>query len=414
MPVRPGHAASATKSAKKRPGRRAKGAFERHGSLEGVVHSLDLESVLVEGAKDFAIFAMDPEGTIVSWNEGAQRLTGYTEEEAVGKSFSLLWTAEDQAERKHERELHLATSKGIAEDQNWIQRRDGSRFWAHGTTRTLLDDNQRMRGFVKVMRDLTAQREAEMKLRDAHERLRQFQNQVVHELRNPMSPILMQLQILRMSGLSATQAKAVDVLARNVWRMNRLCDDLADAARLERGTFEINRRPLDMGTILKEAADGLEEVARDAKVKLKVEAKPGLMVSGDAHRLAQVLHNLVMNAIRFTPPGGTVTLSCAPWNDGQEVMVRVRDTGIGLTPQQMAQLFLPFSQVHSSGQSAGMGLGLYLSKFIIQGHDGTLDVESGGVHQGSTFFFVLPSLEGQSRTHRLDGTAGPPMKAQPI
>jgi PAS domain S-box-containing protein len=398
-----------------RPGgrqrRRVSDAFERHGSLEGIALADEIDTILVEGAADFAIFAMDGDGRIASWNTGAQRLTQYAPEEVMGRPFDFLWVPEDLGRKLHLHELQQSAARGFTEDENWVRRKDGSRFWANGTTRGLRDAEGRLRGYVKVMRDLTAQREAEERAKAAHERLVRFQHQVVHELRNPLSPLLIQLQVLEMTQLDARQAKAVDVLKRNLWRMKRLCDDLADASRLEMGNFPVARVPVELGRLVREAVDTLEGTAQEAGITLQADLSQPAMVSGDPHRLVQVVHNLVANALRFTAPGGRVVASLAV--EGDRAVVRVRDTGLGLTPQQMAQLFLPFAQVHAGMGTSGMGLGLYLSKAIVQAHDGRMDVQSEGPGKGATFLFEIPLLEHDRRLTSLGPPGADPSSAAP-
>jgi PAS domain S-box-containing protein len=365
--------------------------LRRHRSIREVARHDEVDTMLVQAAKDFAIFAMDRDGVVDSWNVGAERLTGYPPGEAVGRTFDFLWIPEDRARRRPTAELQQAAAVGLAEDENWILRRDGTRFWASGTTRSITDDRGELHGYVKVLRDMTRQREAEASLREAHERLKHFQGMVVHELRNPITLMLLQLPLLRRSPLDARQAKAVEVLDRTLWRMKRLCDDLADAARMQTGTFAVDPAPHDLGRLLQETLEALEPSAREADVALRLEAEPGLGVLADRHRIAQVVTNLVLNALRVTAPGGEVAVRAG--REPEHAVVSVRDSGIGLTDQQIAQIFQPFSQVTASANAAGMGLGLFLSKAIVQGHGGRIWAESPGPGQGATFRFTVPLAE---------------------
>ena len=385
MHRRPGNAAG------EREIRRAVGErLRRHRSMMEVARHDEVDTLLVQGAKDFAIFAMDAKGVVTSWNIGAERLTGHSPAEAVGRHFSFLWVPEDRVARQDVAELQEAAAVGVADDENWVLRRDGSRFWASGTTRSLVDEHGQMQGYVKIMRDITRQREAEDSLREAHERLKHFQGMVVHELRNPITLMMLQLPMLKRGALDERQAKALGMLDRTLWRMKRLCDDLADAARLQSGAFTIEPAAVDLAKLLRETLDAVEPSAREADVAVALEAEP-MTVLGDRHRIAQVVTNLALNALRVTPAGGEVRVKAQA--AAGKATVTVQDTGLGLTDQQMAQLFQPFSQVSAGANQAGMGLGLFLSKAIVQGHGGRIWAESAGPGQGASFRFTLPLAE---------------------
>ncbi|MEA3144193.1 MAG: hypothetical protein QOG31_1517 [Thermoplasmata archaeon] len=241
---------------------------------------------------------------------------------------------------------------------------------------------------VKVATDLL--REANEKLRSAAgERQRMFQ-QIAHDLANPLNPIVLHLAILDRAGPDADFAKSLPVIKRNIEALRRQVEDLRDLARVEGGGLRLQPAPLDLAAVAGEAVASFEANARERGITLAGDCAAPVPLVADRARLLQVLYNLLGNAIKFTPAGGTVTLRCAA--DGQEAVVSVKDSGRGLDPEEAARLFMPFSQVHAPGEVAerGIGLGLYISKGIVEAHGGTIGVTSEARGRGATFTFRLP------------------------
>jgi PAS domain S-box-containing protein len=217
-------------------------------------------------------------------------------------------------------------------------------------------------------------------------------NTAAHELKNPLTPIRLQLHLLKSSGpLNERQEKAAQTVERNFHRLNVLIQDMRDVARIQSGKLSLERGRVDLEQVVREAAESFEEPARQAGVELAAELVERPVVEADGGRVSQVLFNLVSNAIKFTPPGGRVTVEVRRESGG--AAVRVRDTGRGLTAEQIERLFRPFSQVHQPGEvkEKGTGLGLYICKGIIEQHGGSIWAESPGPGQGCTFGFTLPA-----------------------
>lgn len=243
-------------------------------------------------------------------------------------------------------------------------------------------------GAVERHRAEDALQGANARLREAEQLRTRFLASVAHDLRTPITPMALQVDLLR-QHLPPRERQPVDILERNLQRLSRLVDDLLDVARLQGGNLSLRRAPVDLGEVVAEAVQMFEPSARERRIRLEARVDRDLPVAADAQRLAQVLTNLLSNAVKFTPPGGTVAVE-ARREDGTAV-VRVRDTGIGFGAGDLARLFQPFSQVHGgpvSGQ--GSGLGLYISKGLIEGHGGHIWGESPGPGKGATFTFTLP------------------------
>jgi signal transduction histidine kinase/ActR/RegA family two-component response regulator len=228
----------------------------------------------------------------------------------------------------------------------------------------------------------------------------EFFNAAAHELGTPLTPIRLQMARLKaMRGAAAgpEEQKSLQILDRNVQRLLRLNQDILDVARLEAGHFSVERRPMHLDDVVREVADTLEPVARERAIRLTASCSVEASLEGDASRLGQVLFNLVGNALKFTGSGGTVAVEVGV--EGEHCRLTVRDTGIGLRPEQIARLFKPFSQVLGAEQPRGVGsgLGLFVSRGIVELHGGTIECTSAGPGQGSTFTVRIPRQAADER-----------------
>lgn len=223
-----------------------------------------------------------------------------------------------------------------------------------------------------------------------------FFNTAAHELGTPLTPIRLQLHLLKTAtekDRSPMETKALEILERNVDRLSRLTQDLLDVAKIQAGHLRIDKSPVPVSRVVQEVRDSFEPVAEYRGIKLDADCETDGFVDIDQKRIGQVLYNLVDNALKFTPKGGHVLLVCRM--DGDRCTAQVKDTGIGLRRDQINRLFRPFSQVLESDQPSGIGsgLGLYVSKGIVELHGGTLWCESEGPGKGSTFTLALPKAE---------------------
>lgn len=255
-----------------------------------------------------------------------------------------------------------------------------------------------LRGVLGVIADITERKQHEEELRTANERLQEldrlkthFLNAVSHEMRTPLTPIQLQLDVLGAATTSPEgRRRAVEILDRNVRRLTRLVQEMVDVSKLQAGRFLVERAPVDLHRVVLEAFESYQEPARRAGVDLRLRSHGPLPVEADAQRLAQVLSNLLSNALKFTPAARSIELSTDARRG--ELIVCVRDEGVGLTEEQIGRLFQPFTQVHNAGEASrsGTGLGLYLSKGMVEAHGGRMWVESDGPDKGAAFSFVLP------------------------
>jgi len=415
--------------------------YERPGSSSAVtqlsITTNELYRLLVESVKDYAIFALDPNGYVVSWNPGAQRFKGYTASEIIGKHFSVFYPPEDLAARKPQIELEIAAEVGRLEDEGWRVRKDGTQFWANVVITALRGADGELVGFAKVTRDLTQRRAAELQaLEDARriaveEALRraaemrstelvdlldrtrrqaeeiehrrneadvanrtktEFLAAMSHELRTPLNAIAGYVQLL-MLGVRGplTDEQAIDLgrIQRSQQHLLSLINDILNFSRLEAGavTYEIGSVPL--GTVLEAATSMISLQAAAKQITLTLEPCPPTMRAlADDSKLEQVLLNLLSNAVKFTQRGGHVSVRCEAADD--HVVTRVQDDGPGIPADRLADIFEPFVQLDRAlgNPREGVGLGLAISRDLARGMQGDLTVESIP-GKGSTFTVSL-------------------------
>ncbi|MHB1261065.1 MAG: sensor histidine kinase [Thermoplasmatota archaeon] len=279
---------------------------------------------------------------------------------------------------------------------------DGAVRWTSTKAVPVRDANGAMTGFVSTVEDITDRRATEAKDREVR-RLREqaefktnFLRTAAHELGTPLTPIKIQMHILRglLKGTHREEErKAAEILERNITRLQVLVQDMLESARLQSGKLRLSVRPTDLAQVVHEVVETFQEPAIHAGIALDTEGPNELPVVADPDRISQVLYNLLSNAMKFTPAGGHVGVSLR-LEPGDRIRVTVRDTGSGFLPEQAAQLFQPFSQLEDPLQRVrnGSGLGLYISRGIVEQHGGTLEGSSQGTGKGAVFSFVLPRV----------------------
>jgi two-component system CheB/CheR fusion protein len=354
---------------------------------------------LVEQIQDYAIFMTDIDGRATTWNEGVKRVLGFEQAEFIGRNVSSsIFTPEDQARGVPERELAEAAATGKASNDRWMQRKDTTVFWATGITTALRDEKDKLLGFMKVMRDQTEQKNLESELRhaaaelaEASRRKDEFLATLAHELRNPLAPIRTGIEVVKHNqGDPVAIAEACGVIDRQSEQLVMLVDDLLDVSRITRGVFQLRLRRVELATIVRNAIEAAEPFIADKDHRLQVDlSEEAICLDADAARLAQVLANLLVNATKYTPPGGDIWLST--FQRGKEVVISVRDSGIGIPSEKLAYIFEMFAQIERREQDyLGLGIGLTLAKRLVELHGGRIDVRSEGSGKGSEFCVTMP------------------------
>ncbi|MBN3856639.1 PAS domain S-box protein [Paraburkholderia sp. Ac-20340] len=355
--------------------------------------------LLVESVSDYAIFMLDAQGRVVSWNSGATNLKGYRPAEIIGQHFSVFYPADDIAADAPGRELRRAAELGRCVNEGWRVRKDGSMFWANVTLTAVHDAHGRLTGFAKVTRDMTESRRTD-ELEHSSEQMKQFLAMLAHELRNPLAPVRNAVATMRlMTAQSPEIERARDLIDRQIVHLTRLVDDLLDVGRITSGKIELREAPIDLREVVKDALEAAQPftAARGQRVEALLPAAP-LPMTGDHTRLVQVLQNLLHNASKFSPPQSRISVEVQ--TAGRGVQIQVRDEGRGLRPESFETIFGLFSQDRSMPGPVenGLGIGLMLCRSLVELHGGTISATSAGIDAGSTFTIRLP-LERTSATH---------------
>lgn len=365
--------------------------------------------LIVESAKDYAIFSLDLDGIVTSWNFGAERMLGYAEAEIIGQSGRIIYIPEDRERGQAERELQTALTQGQAVNERWHVRKDNSYFWGSGLVMPLQDEAGTIQGFVKIMQDKTAQRQAEAEkeqllqreqaAREAAENANRIKNEFLavlsHELRSPLNPILGWAKLLQRGNLNPTrQVEALKTIERNATLQSQLIEDLLDISRIMQGKLSLTVTPVSLKFVISAAVETVRLAAEAKNIEILFDLKDTIApVSGDAARLQQVVWNLLTNAVKFTPNGGQVTVELRQHK--QLAQIRVIDNGKGIQPQFLPYVFEYFRQEDGSTtrKFGGLGLGLAIVRQIVEMHGGTVRAESSGEDRGATFTVQLPIMQ---------------------
>jgi PAS domain S-box-containing protein len=384
--------------------RRDAAAFAQDHGLRSIAEDGGLYKLLVESVRDYAIFALDATGHILSWNPGAQRFKGYTASEIIGKHFSIFYPQVDKDARKPERELEVATAEGSVEDEGWRIRKDGSRFWAYVVITALRNEAGELVGFAKVTRDLTERKMAEERAIADAQRLAEteatsraksdFLAAMSHELRTPLNAIGGYAELLSMGvagDVTVQQRDFLERIRRSQQHLLALINDILNFSRVEAGQVSYEIGPVSLSASLDSVLLMVDVQATTKGLRLSRSGDAGVELLADRAKLEQILLNLLANAVKFTEANGSIVISSEARDD--RVFVSVTDTGVGIPADKLEVIFEPFVQVGRSLTSAheGTGLGLAISRDLARAMGGELRAEST-VGRGSTFTLSLPGV----------------------
>ncbi len=372
--------------------------------------SVDLFRLLVWSVRDYAIFLLDTRGHVATWNLGAERIKGYTADEIIGRHFSTFYPPEDAG--KCPQELETALRDGRFEDEGWRVRKDGGRFWASVVITPVRDDKGRLLGFGKVTRDVTERKrsEDERTQRLAAEAAGRSKDTYLamlgHELRNPLAPIVAALQVLKLRDDWRSQ-RELGIIARQVDQIVRLVDDILDVSRITGGKIELKRAHIDLRDVIARAIEAASPLLEDKGQLLRVTApRHPVVIDADATRLTQVCTNLIANAVKYTGRGGHIVVAVS--YDADAATIEVRDDGIGMSAELVDKVFDLFVQGEaSSGRAGGLGLGLAITRSLVQQHGGSVTAASPGPGHGSSFTVRLPLAQPSPMMPRAEPTPAP-------
>jgi len=354
-------------------------------------------AAIVQSSQD-AVIGKSLDGIILSWNAAAERLFGYTSAGAIGRPIALIIPPEHAAEER-ENMARIRRGQPVEQLESHRLSSGGRAIDVALTISPVHDVTGRVIGASTVARDISERKRHEEALREAARRKDEFLALLAHELRNPLAPLRTALQVIRLGQDPAAASHARAVMERQLGHMVRLVDDLLDVSRVSRNQIELRPARMRLAEALSSAVETAQPGITAARHTLVV-TPPATDVElvGDFTRLSQVFSNLLTNAAKYTPAGGRIWVETT-LADG-EVVVTVRDTGIGMSADSLPMVFEMFSQVDRSMErtTGGLGIGLALAKGLVLMHGGTIAAESPGLGKGSTFTVRLPLPVDRDRT----------------
>jgi len=347
--------------------------------------------LLVESIQDCAIFMLDPDGRVASWNAAAERIKGYRAHEIMGEHFSTFYPPDDVAQGKPQWALEIAEREGRHEDEGWRVRKDGTRYWANTVISPMRDSQGGLIGYAKVTRDLTQRRRADQALAQTNQELERFSYSVSHDLRAPLRAINGYAQALwedHAARLDDEGKRLLAVIRDSAKLGGQLIDGLLSFSRL--GRQALARAPVDVTALAESVVAELRQT--QGSVAVEVVLSPLPPASGDAALLRHVLVNLIGNAFKFSANRAHPKVEIGAEQNGSEVAYYVKDNGVGFDMQYAGKLFGVFQRLHRPDEFEGTGVGLALAQRIIQRHGGRIWAE-GKVNEGASFRFTLPEVQ---------------------
>lgn len=382
-------------------------------SVNAEIASRENESLyrlLVEQVRDYGIFMLDDQGRIATWNEGARRIKGYEAEEIIGQYFAIFYPEEDVVSQKPAWELEVAIAEGKYEEEGWRLRKDGSRFWANIVITAVYNAEKKLVGFAKVTRDLTERKRNEQELKQSYESARQlaqelrsanrelsFANQeleqftsiVSHDLQEPVRTVKSFLKLLE-DKVAKRQFEGLDpYVDKSVRAADRMRDLIANLLHYSQiGKRDLLKEEIAVQELIDNVVQTLKAAIQSSGARITIDNQVDV-VQGDRIQLAQLLQNLVSNAIKFndhTVP--EITIRCVVENT--RTLFSVTDNGIGIPADALEKIFDVFRRLHTSSEYPGTGIGLAICKRIVERHRGKIWTESEP-GRGTTFFFTIPN-----------------------
>jgi PAS domain S-box-containing protein len=376
---------------------------ERFRAEEALRGSEEHTRLLVGSIQDYAIMMLDPEGVVVSWNPGAERILGYQEKEIVGQHFSILFPGEDGVEGTPQKELETAIVSGRAEEEGWRVRKDGSRFWGYGVVTAIRGDDGRLQGFSKITHDFTerktVQEEIEKlnrslehragELETANRELEAFTYSVSHDLRAPLRHIDGFSQLLvdeHGPRLPETVQRYLDRIQAGARQMGQLVDELLNLSRIGRKETRLQVTGLD--AVVEQVVSELRSELNGRKIEWKIASLP--YVECDPTLVKQVFANLLSNAVKYTRPRSPAVIEVGSEPNNGHPAIFVRDNGVGFSMKYADKLFGVFQRLHRAEDFEGTGIGLATVQRIIHKHGGRIWA-TAELDKGATFYFTLGS-----------------------
>jgi len=349
---------------------------------------------MVKHVEDYAIFMLDAEGRVATWNAGAERIKGYRADEIIGRHFACFYTPDDVRAGKPERLLQEAVSRGRCEDEAWRVRKDGSAFWANAVITALRDPHGTLLGFTKVTRDITERTRLEQEIQQhsvaleaANKELDAFSYSVAHDLRAPLRAIDGFSRVLLEEHAPTLPPEAqhyLNAVRRNSQRMGLLIDDLLAFSRLSRQP--LNKQLVRPADLVRQCVDELRAEQQGRRVQIAIGDLPACQA--DPALLKHVWMNLMSNALKYTRKQEVAVIEVGSREQAGACVYFVKDNGVGIDMQYADKLFGVFQRLHRPEDYEGTGVGLAIVQRVIHRHGGRVWAEAA-VNKGATFYFTF-------------------------
>ena len=350
--------------------------------------------LMVKHVEDYAIFMLDAEGRVATWNAGAERIKGYRADEIIGRHFACFYTPDDVRAGKPERLLQEAVSRGRCEDEAWRVRKDGSAFWANAVITALRDPHGTLLGFTKVTRDITERTRLEQEIQQhsvaleaANKELDAFSYSVAHDLRAPLRAIDGFSRVLLEEHAPTLPPEAqhyLNAVRRNSQRMGLLIDDLLAFSRLSRQP--LNKQLVRPADLVRQCVDELRAEQQGRRVQIAIGDLPACQA--DPALLKHVWMNLMSNALKYTRKQEVAVIEVGSREQAGACVYFVKDNGVGIDMQYADKLFGVFQRLHRPEDYEGTGVGLAIVQRVIHRHGGRVWAEAA-VNKGATFYFTF-------------------------
>jgi PAS domain S-box-containing protein len=363
--------------------------------------------LMVDRIEIYAIFLLDPSGYIETWNSGAETIIGYSADEIIGQHISLLYTPTSIKAKEPDKELLRASRGGHVEDEDWLVKKDGTRFWASVVTTALFNDSGALIGFANITRDITDKKRSKDALIVANKMLKyqhvelevlnsvkdEFVTLASHQLRTPATAIKQFLGML-IEGYTGTLTEQQTAFIQKAYDSNErqidLVNSLLRTAQVDAGKVNLTKSFVSLRTIINDVVEGLRDVFESRGQYVTItEQHPIADIYIDEPRMRMVLENLIDNASKYTDEGGSIIIGLSETKGYAEVSIQ--DTGVGIAQQDIKHIFDKFNRIPNrlSESVGGTGLGLYWTKKIVSLHKGTIKVNSH-IDVGTEFIVKIP------------------------
>lgn len=364
----------------------------------------DLYRIQVRDLRGYAMFTLDAQGIILTWNSGVESLLGYAEQEWVGQHACMLFVPEDACREVCEAEMRTSEENGFAADIRWHRRKDGSQLFANGFMNAVRDDAGTLIGFTKILSDETARKQLQDSLTESNAALEQFAYVASHDLQEPLRTMGVYAQLLAKQYKGKLDADADMFIDHIVTASKRMSTQVKDLLTYARTATEIGRpSSIALDEDLEAAISQLTQAIEESGATITHDPLPTMQV--DRGQMVRLFQNLVSNALKYRHHGQSPRVHIGAEQSGQEWIISVQDDGIGFDPKYATNIFTPFKRLHTAGEYPGTGVGLAICRRIVEAHGGRIWAESKP-GEGATFRFTLP-LEGQEPAHHTASMVGP-------